>query len=123
MERNYQQAGRRIVKDGATYFTIGYLSIDGLGYGYVFKDERAFREDPKAVCYIPEYGFEDAEEVVINGERCYPAEQVNGYTREDLEALVDGCVDVDTGEVIPLDYFFWKLEWAFPETYLNEMAA
>lgn len=118
-----QQAGRRIVKDGATYFTNDYLSIDGLGYGYVFKDERAFREDPKAVCYIPEYGFADAEEVEIDGERCYRAEEVDGYTREQLEALVDGEVDCDTGEVIPLDYFFWKLEWAYPETYLMEMAA
>lgn len=123
MERELQQAGRCIVKDGRTYFTNEYLSIDGLGYGYVYKNEQAFKEDPKAVCYIPEYGFADAEEVEIDGQRCYPADEVDAYTREDLEALVGENVDEDTGEIINIDYFFWKLEWAYPETYLMEMAA
>jgi hypothetical protein len=123
MAKEYQQAGKRIVKDGAAYFTNEYFSIDGLGYGYVFKDEKAFRNDPKAVCYIPENGFCEAEEVMIDGERCYPQDQVSAYTREDLEALVNEEVDCDTGEVIPIEYFFWKLEWAYPETYLAEMAA
>lgn len=123
MESDLQQAGKCIVKDGKTYYTNEYFSIDGLGYGYVYKNEKAFKENPKAVCYIPEYGFEKAEEVTIDGERCYPAEQVSAYTREMLEALIEGAVDEDTGELIPIDYFFWKLEWAFPETYLLEMAA
>ena len=123
MAKELQHAGKRIELDGQTYFTNEYFSIDGCGYGYVYKDEKAFKEDPKAVCYIPEYGFEDAEPVEIDGEDFYPAEQVSGYTREMLEQMIEGYVDEDTGEAINLDYFFWKLEWAFPETYLLEMAA
>ena len=122
MGRELQQAGRCIVKDGCTYFTNEYFSIDGCGYGYVYKNEKAFKEDPKAVCYIPEYGFTDAEPVKIDGEGFYPAEQVSCYTREMLEQMIEGRVDED-GDAINLDYFFWKLEWAYPETYLTEMAA
>lgn len=123
MERELQQAGKCIVKDGKTYYTNEYFSIDGCGYGYVYKSEKAFKEDPKAVCYIPEYGFGDEEPVMIDGEQCFSAEQVSAYTREMLEALVGEHKDCDTDEPINLEYFFWKLEWAFPETYLLEMAA
>lgn len=123
MEQKLQQAGRCIVKDGRTYYTNGYLSIDGLGYGFVYKDEKAFKEDPKAVCYIPEHAFDDVQTVTIDGEECYPAEALDLYSREMLECMIKGETDCDTEESIDLDYFFWKLEWAYPETYLTEMAA
>lgn len=120
MEREYHAlAGKKITIDGETYYTNEYYSHDGMSYGYVYKDEKAFKENPKEVCYIPEHGFDDAEEIEINGETYY---RVNGYTREDLEALVEGEIDED-GDAIDVEYFFDKLEWAFPETYLYEMAA
>lgn len=120
---SYQQTGRCIVKDGRTYFTNEYLSIDGCGYGYVYKDEKAFKEDPKAVCYIPEHAFDDVEPVTVDGVECYPAEALDLYSREMLERMIEGETDCDTEGPISIDYFFWKLEWAYPETYLTEMAA
>ena len=123
MERELQQAGRCIVKDGRTYFTNEYLSIDGCGYGYVYKNERAFKEDPKAVCYIPEHAFDDVETVTIDGEEYYPAEALDTYSREELERMIEGETDADTDEPIDIEYFFWKLEWAYPSTYLMEMVA
>lgn len=123
MERELQQTGRCIVKDGRTYFTNEYLSIDGCGYGYVYKDEKAFKEDPKAVCYIPEYAFDGVEPVTVDGVECYPAEALDLYSREMLERMIEGERDCDTDEPISIDYFFWKLEWAYPSTYLTEMAA
>ena len=103
MERELQQAGRCIVKDGRTYFTNEYLSIDGLGYGYVYKSEKAFKEDPKAVCYIPEHAFDDVEPVEIDGEQCYPAEALDMYSREMLERMIEDETDFDTDEPIDLD--------------------
>ena len=123
MERELQQAGRCIVKDGRTYFTNEYLSIDGCGYGYVYKNEKAFKEDPKAVCYIPEHAFDDVETVTIDGEECYPAEALDTYSREELERMIEGETDADTDKPIDIEYFFWKLEWAYPSTYLMEMVA
>lgn len=123
MERELQQAGRCIVKDGRTYYTNEYLSIDGLGYGYVYKSEKAFKEDKKAVCYIPEHAFDDVEPTVIDGEDCFPAEALDMYSREMLERMIEGQTDCDTEEPIDIEYFFQKLEWAYPSTYLMEMAA
>lgn len=121
MERELQQAGRCIVKDGRTYFTNEYLSIDGLGYGYVYKSEKAFKEDPKAVCYIPEHAFDDVEPVVVDGVECYPAEALDLYSREMLERMIEG--ERDNDEPIDIENFFYNLEWAYPSTYLMEMAA
>ena len=119
MEKEYRQmVGKKITINGETFYSQEYFSYDGLSYGYIFKDERAFYENPEEVCYIPEHAFDDAEEIVVNGEMFYA---VNGYTREDLEELIKNRVD-EEGEPIDIEYFFDKLVWAYPETYLEEMA-
>lgn len=112
-----QFAGKKVTIGEDTFYSNEYYSFDGLSYGYVYKNEQAFYENPDEVCYIPEYAFSDAEKIEHNGETYY---LVNGYTRKDLEALIDGEVDEDN-EPINIEYFFQKLEWAYPETYLNEM--
>lgn len=109
--------GKKIVLNGQTFFQNEYYSFDGLSYGYVFKDEKAFKENSKEVCYIPEHAFDDAEEVIIDGETYYA---VDGYTRESLEELIKGEVD-EEGEPIDIEDFFNHLEWAYPETALSEM--
>lgn len=119
MEDNYEIAGKKATLNGQVFYQNEYYSFDGLSYGYVFKDEKAFRENPKEVCYIPEHAFDDAEEVIIEGETYYA---VDGYTRESLEELIKGEID-EEGEPIDIGYFFNRLEWAYPETYLNEMIA
>ena len=120
MARELHQAGRCIVKDGRTYFTNEYLSIDGLGYGYVYKNERAFMEQPDEVCYIPEHAFDDVQPVRVDSKDYYPADEVGGYTRHDLEELVNGETDED-GDAITVEDFFRSLFWCYPETRLNEL--
>lgn len=119
MKREYQQmAGKKVTINGDTFYSKDYFSFDGLSYGYIFKDERSFYDYPEMVCYVPEHAFDDAKEIVVNGETFYA---VNGYTREDLEELIKDEIDED-GEPIDIEYFFNRLEWAYPETYLEEMA-
>lgn len=119
MKRGYRQmAGKKITINGETFYSQEYFSFDGLSYGMIFKDERAFYENPDEVCYIPEHAFDDAEEIVVNDETFYA---VDGYTRENLEELIKNEVDED-GEPIDIEYFFNRLVWACPETYLEEMA-
>lgn len=119
MKKDYEMAGKKATVNGQTFYSNEYYSFDGLSYGFVFKDEKAFRENPDEICYIPEHAFDDAEEVIINGETFYAVE---GYTRNALEQLIEGEIDED-GDPIDIEYFFQKLEWAYPETYLLEMAA
>lgn len=119
MEKYYEIAGKKATQDGQAFYQNEYYSFDGLSYGYIFKDEKAFKENPKEVCYIPEHAFDDAEEVIIDGETYYA---VDGYTRESLEELIKGEVD-EEGEPIEIEDFFNILEWAYPETYINEMVA
>lgn len=113
-----QFAGKKIIVNGDTFYQQGYYSLDGMEYGYIYKNEQAFCENPDEICYIPEHEFDDADWIDVDGERYYC---VNGYTRKDLEELVKDEVDED-GDPIDVEYFFECLQWAFPETYLNEMA-
>lgn len=113
----HEFAGKKVTVNGETFYSQEYYSFDGMEYGYVYKNEQAFYENPDEVCYIPEYEFNDAYWIDVNGERYYV---VNGYTRKDLEKLVKDKVDEDD-EPINVEYFFQRLNWAYPETYLNEM--
>ena len=116
----YILIGKKIVLDGETLFAPEYHS-DGSNFGTIFKDEKAFCNDPNAVCYIPEVIFEDAEKVVINGVDFY---YVDGYTRAELEAMItdDGrpVYQDEDGDKLDIEHFFHSLLWAMPETYLNE---
>lgn len=117
--------GQKTERGGRTLFAPGYYS-DGLSFGRIFKDEKAFREDRDAVCYIPEYGFdEDAEPVVIDGVEYYDEADVSSYTRADLEELLtdengNPAYEDEDGGKLDIESFFQTLKWAFPETYLYE---
>ena len=119
MTKDYRTYGERRTVDGEVYYSQGCCS-DGMEEGWVFKDERAFAEQPDEVCYIPEHAFDDVEPTMIDGERFYPANAVGGYTRRQLEELVKDEVDED-GDTISVEYFFESLFWCFPETRLCEM--
>ena len=127
MEHSYLKVGKKITIDGQDYYSRDYYD-SGLSFGTFFKDEQAFNEDPDAVCYIPEYGFDnelgtgddEPETKTIDGEKFYPIDLISGYTRKDLEALVEGEVDCE-GEPIEVEWFFNELTWMCPETRLYEI--
>lgn len=119
MAKDYQTYGEKRIINGEVYYSQGRCS-DGMEYGWVYKNERAFAEQPDEVCYIPEYAFEGVESVMVDATDFYPADVVGGYTRRQLEELVEGEVDED-GDKIDVEYFFQSLFWCFPETKLNEM--
>lgn len=126
MEREYLQVGKKITIDGENWYSRDYYN-DGCCGGCFYKNEKAFKENPDEVCYIPEYGFSnehwtgDDEPTTkkIDGETFY--RNIEGYTRRDLEKLVDGHVDCE-GEPIEVEWFFDELLWMHPETRLDEIA-
>ena len=121
MAQEYLQVGKKITIEGENYYSADYNG-DCCSNGFIYKSEKAFKENPDEVCYIPEHAFVEASKdfpddiLCIDGEKYLP---VGGYTRKDLEALIEGEVDCD-GD--PLEAFFNELLWAYPETYLNEIA-
>ena len=70
---------------------------NGPCFGYIFKDEDAFRNSQDAPCYVPEYGEE-------------------AYTRKNLIDLCGGSEKV-------AEELFDSLFWQFPETLLDEWEA
>ena len=123
MAQEYLQIGKKITIEGENYYSADY-NCDCCSNGFIYKSEKAFKENPDEVCYIPEYAFVEASKdfpddiLCIDGEKYLP---VGGYTRKDLEALIEGEVDCD-GDPLDVEAFFNKLLWAYPETYLNEIA-
>ncbi len=118
---DYKTIGKKLELKGRTLYAPDFYN-DGLTFGTIFKDEKAFREDKNAVCYIPEHAFDDAETVMVDGEKYYDAE---GYTRADLEAMIvddngNPTYQDEDGDKLDIEYFFSILCWAYPETYLNE---
>ena len=122
---DYTIIGEKKIVDGRTLYSKGYYS-DGLSFGQIFKDEKAFREDRDAVCYIPEYGFDsEAKPIIIDGVEYYDEDDVSGYTRTDLEELLtdendNPAYEDEDGGKLDIESFFQTLKWAFPETYLYE---
>lgn len=104
---------------------INYYAYDFNGEGFIFKDEDAFENDKDAVCYIPEHAFDDVEYVKIDGEDYYREDNLECYTRADLEAMVDEFNNdhefEDDEEPLCVEYFFESLEWCSPETRLLEL--
>lgn len=112
--------GKKIIVDGETLYHPEYVD-DGWTFGTIFKDEDAFKNNTDDVCYIPEavFIYEEPEPAeVFDGEEYY---RVNGYTRKDLEELVEGEVD-KYGDPIDVEAFFESLMWCHPETRLDEIA-
>lgn len=128
MEREYLQVGKKATIDGEDWYSRDYHS-DGGCFGNFYKSEKAFRENPDEICYIPEYGFTNEpctdnykpETKEIDGELFYNKNDISGYTRRDLEALVEDEVDCE-GDPIDVEWFFSELLWMFPETRLEEIA-
>ena len=119
MKKEYQNVGEKRIINGETFYSQG-TATDGMEYGYVYKNEQAFYEQPDEICYIPEHAFDDIDFCEMNGEKFYRAEEVDGYTRRQLEELIANEIDED-GEPINIEYFFQSLYWCYPETKLNEI--
>lgn len=121
----YTQIGSKLTHNGETLYSPDTYD-DGLTCGCIFKDEKAFVEDKKAICYIPEHAFDEVEPVVsINGKDYFRLDDVSGFTREDLETLLHddngNLLTDEEGDEVSVEYFFSKLLWAYPETYFYEM--
>lgn len=116
MEKEYLTIGKKITIGGMEFFQQGFYD-DGITFGSIYKNERAFCEQPDEICYVPESSFDFGNLIIYNGEEYH---DTGGYTRKDLELLLENEDDCD-GEAIDIEYFFDKLCWASPEVYLNEM--
>lgn len=129
MERELIKIGKKAVVNGITYFCPEYRD-NGMEYGTYYKDEDAFWNHPKEVCYIPEAAFEyyaDEEEsnyIEIEGKKYYSEEILDTYTREDFESMIgdedDYAEDAD-GDEITAEILFYGCKWQCPETYLKEI--
>jgi hypothetical protein len=106
MEIKKVSCGELKIVDGAYRFAPGYFD-NGLAFGNIYKDVDAYEKDWDAVCYIPEHDFDD----VKPDEDGFFA--IEGYTHNDL-------LDLCFGNREWCDYLFHRLEWACPETYINE---
>lgn len=122
MERKNLQIGLKSEFNGTTLYSPEYYD-DGLSFGRVYKNYKAFYENPDEVCYVPESEFEDNPDVhEIDGRLFY---EVQGYTRNDLELLSkpyddEPYIDED-GNTIDAEAIFDGVWWQSPETYFNEI--
>lgn len=123
-------AGKTIYK--ATVGFIIEIEIDGTkkkayvgensGEGVIYKDYKAF-ESSEGICYIPEYGFRNESE--FDHQRYGDLEnkligfEEDGYTRNMLEKIVEEH-NKETGDTLSSESLFEILEWAFPESYLDD---
>lgn len=108
METEYLKIGELKVVNGETFVKPDYYD-DGLVHGTIFKDAEAYAKDWDAICYVPEYGVSGHES--FNGGYY---SNFDGYTHNDLLEMCNGNREL-------CDYFFSKLLWAYPGTYMNEM--
>ena len=122
---DYMQIGNKITYNGEELYSPDMYD-DGCTFGYIFKDEKAFVEDKTAICYIPEHAFDDVTPVItIDGNNYYRLDDVGGYTRDNLDALLHddkgNLLTDEEGDEVSVEYFFSTLLWAYPETYFHEM--
>ena len=115
-------AGWKMVTPDETYYFGEYGQFGcNCNDGVVYKDDQAF-ESGDGVCYIPEFGFENANEnpfefyakaliaTEIEG-NTYVA--IQGYTRQDFVELCDG------NEGLARELYD-HVDWQHPETLLDE---
>lgn len=106
--KEYLKVGESKIVDGETLVKLGYYD-DGLSYGEIFKDEEAYDNDWDAICYVPEYGFDECEP---DTDGFY--ETFDGYSHNDLLKLCNGNREL-------CDYLFHsQCVWAYPSTYIEE---
>ena len=120
----YNNAGSKIALNGVNYYSQESCS-NGCDYGFVYKNEQAFHDDPDEVCYIPEHAFDDVIPIDVDGVDYYCEELLDCYTRRDLERMLlddDGKPFLDEdGDPIDVESFFHSLFWCYPSTRLNEI--
>lgn len=107
-KKEYLKVGDAKIVNGQVCIRPDYYD-DGFTYGNIFKNAEAYENDWNAICYAPEYGFEDEEP---DKESFYNL--FEGFTHNDLLELCYGnrewCDNL----------FYAQCLWAYPETYLVE---
>lgn len=106
METEYLKIGELKVMDGEMFIKPDCYT-DGLSFGSIFKDAEAYEKDWDAICYVPEYAFEDVE---CDEEGFYKAD---GFSHNELLAMCNGNRE-------QCDHLFNECAWAYPTTYLTE---
>ena len=100
--------------------------------GIVYKDEDAFNNNPKAICYISEYGLEELQEHQEDGEDLTDKEIVEhgiGVTREAIRdeivsSLAENNVKTTTEEVESkgiVEFVFGELNWCYLPSFLDNV--
>jgi hypothetical protein len=100
--------------------------------GIVYKDEDAFNNNPKAICYISEYGLEDLMDCKEDGEDLTDKEIVEqgiGVTREVIRdeivnSLAENNVKTTTEEVESkgiVKFVFGELNWSCLNSFLDNV--
>lgn len=117
MKKDYVIIGKKISVNGIDYYQPNYS-----GEGDVYKNEQAFEENPDEVCYIPEHAFDELEPVVIDGEEYYEITEGDAYTRNNLQELIGDGDFGDEDKWNVEDFFYVKCQWAYPETYIEELS-
>jgi len=91
--------------------------------GFIFKDKKAFNDDPDAICYIPECAWDEVEDE--HGIMPVELAKKHGETRNTIRQQVKDAWGEDymlTDEQI--DYLtedvFYLADWACIDTYLAE---
>ena len=118
MVKDGYKIGKKKVVDGETLYSPEYYD-NGCCFGTIYKDSTAFYNNPDEVCYVPEHAFDFSSVAHVDGEDNYYV--ASGYTRRDLENLIEGCEDAD-GDSIDIEDFFDSLIWCCPETRLSEIS-
>ena len=113
-------AGWRIETDNKTYYVGEFY-----GQGVVYKDLAAF-ESGVGVCYIPEYGFDNADQneyelFEMEAKQAVGLDLVGnpyiateGYTRQEFDDLVEDS-DISAYDL------FDMLDWQSPYTLFDEL--
>lgn len=101
------------------------------GYGFAFKDDKAFDNDFDVICYVPESGLEELDEYKSEGKDFTDKELVEryvGYSRNSLRQVIlefmqqynpkFSLEDVVESEIDVVVFQF--CDWQCPGTFLNE---
>ena len=120
------ECGFYVERNGKRYF-----SPDITDNGFVYHDYKAFDEKSDNVCYIPEYGFDDAEPAFeIDGNEFYAQDDVDYETYASIMRKCAEWVEDNPDEfekrgyesVDDLTYdIFSNADWACIDTYLLEL--
>lgn len=121
--------------------TIKFVGSKDKNYGYIYKNETAFRKSPKSVCYISEHAFERLGEPIKKGGNIVLAynslldliEYHEIWTYETLYEIVQkwGSIILEKTDISDslyykficdmTEYIFENLQYECPFTLLEEM--